>query len=71
MSGGPPGAYKTQDGPPRNAESGKIYHLGPQNMQSELSKDLPEEHAASHLAAIIEASDNAIISKTLDGYILT
>jgi PAS domain S-box-containing protein len=40
-------------------------------MQSELSPDLPPEHAALHLAAIVEASDDAIISKTLDGHVLT
>src|SRR5215469_16803581 len=32
---------------------------------------IPAEHAASHLAAIVEASEDAIISKTLESRVLT
>src|SRR5579871_2697310 len=33
--------------------------------------DSSANHAASHLAAIVEASEDAIISKTLEGRVLT
>ena len=33
--------------------------------------EISDEHAVAHLAAVVEASEDAIISKTLDGYVLT
>lgn len=39
--------------------------------KSEVSGTTPPEHAASHLAAIVEASEDAIISKTLESRVLT
>src|SRR5215469_15671516 len=39
-------------------------------MKTELDVEIPE-HALSHLAAIVHASDDAIISKTLEGRVLT
>jgi two-component system, cell cycle sensor histidine kinase and response regulator CckA len=39
--------------------------------KSEAPDPTPPEHAASHLAAIVETSEDAIISKTLEGRVLT
>jgi two-component system cell cycle sensor histidine kinase/response regulator CckA len=40
-------------------------------MSPEFASEISREHAASHLAAIVQASEDAIISKTLDGHVLT
>ena len=45
--------------------------MGAVNMLLDISERKVGEHAAQHLAAIVESSDDAIISKNLDGIIIS
>ncbi|MGB9365020.1 MAG: PAS domain S-box protein [Xanthobacteraceae bacterium] len=45
--------------------------IGAVNMLLDISQRKSGEHAAQHLAAIVESSDDAIVSKNLDGIIVS
>ena len=54
---------------PIHDDSGRV--LGAVNILIDITEQFRGEEARSRLAAIVESSDDAIVSKTLDGYILS